>query len=606
VSINYIFISGLAHELKGELAGKTIEFRAELFMTLEQFKKTNKQRTADSEKEYQNPRNAIAGIINSKFDKLLLAKNAETKKENESQNSLFEISENIINPEKGEYKSYATLLCYSYIANFEFDISNSKNCGLLDVLSTTREILNRKSPYFNEDELLADIELYGSKIIRDNKHGKFIPSAIGQMFTDGIVIKCVNDKKISEKLGFTEHHPNSQIAYKYMTDEDRATTQVENIEMSVGRTGRVSIRAKLSPAVNLYGSNIEYATLHSFDWLQKKDVRIGSRVAVIKANDVIPYIAAVLENPKDSIPYEAPSLCPLCSTPLDKTTRFLRCENNLCPSRGVTALETAVGKSYLDIDSLSKKTLEAAYNAGLIHDIADIFNLTIDNLKTLPTNSTYDSDSGAYQKETLFEKEWSPETSAAYHEAGQAIPLGQTVATTIFNSIQQSKNIPFDRLLASLNIPLLGKKLGKSLVKKFGTMDNLLNATKEQLEEIDLVSSRKSEEIIKGLKLREPLIKKLKAAGVNMGIAAENNLEQISDKYEGQNIVVSGSIPGYSREVIGEIIESHGGNLVSNVSSKTAFLVANPDANSSKTIAAKKSGIPIIPPKEFLKEIGLS
>ncbi|MDR2748748.1 MAG: hypothetical protein LBB10_02505 [Bifidobacteriaceae bacterium] len=608
LDMNYINILGFARELKGDLSGKTIEFRGELFMTLEQFENTNKMRAADGENKYQNPRNATAGIINSKVDKLVKTQEKINSKKDNIQNSLFEVEETDSKrfANSSKYKSYATFLCYSYIADFEIDISKSSTWGLMDVLSITRKILNHPEPYFDEEKLLKDINLYGEKIIRDNKYGKFIPSPIGQVFTDGIVIKCVNDKKISEKLGFTEHHPNSQIAYKYMTAEDKATTKIQNIEISVGRTGRLSIRAKLSPAVNLYGSNIEYATLHSFDWVQKKDVRIGSAVAIIKANDVIPYIAAVLDNPKDSKPFTPPTFCPLCDTPLDKTTRFWRCDNNLCASRGVTALETAVGKSYLDIDSLSKKTLEAAFNQGLVRDIADIFLLTIEDLETLPTSSTYASNSDSYQKESLFDTSWDPKISAAFHEAGEAIPLGKAVATTIYNSIQEAKNIPFDRLLASLNIPLLGKKLGKSLVKKFGTMDNLLSASKEDLEEVELVSERKSEEIIKGLQSRKPLIEKLRKAGVNMGVAAEKATEKSSGVLESQNIVISGSIPGYSREAMADIIESHGGNLVSAVSNKTSFLVASPTSNSGKIVTAKKNNIKIVSPEEFLKKLQLN
>ncbi|MDR3152501.1 MAG: hypothetical protein LBT85_03485 [Bifidobacteriaceae bacterium] len=601
----YIYIKGLPLRLSNKLKNKTIELRGEIFMTLEQFQKTNIIRSKDSENTYNNPRNAVAGIINSKVS-TLINKTEKKQLKSTNQGALFSIDSptESINKNIHEFKSYATFLCYSYISDFELDLSFTQNYGFLSVLYVTRQILNYDKPYFDNKKIMSDIKLYGKKLIRDSDYGKFIDSEIGKIFTDGIVIKCVDDKLISQKLGFTEHHPNSQIAYKYMNDEDIATTYIADIEISVGRTGRLSIRGKLSPSVHLYGSKIEYATLHNFDWLQKKDVRIGSAVAVIKANDVIPYIAAVLDNPSNTKPYKMLNACPLCETPLDKKTLLWRCPNNLCPSRGITALETAVSKNYLDIDSLSKKTLEAVYNSGLVKDIADIFKLTIDDLTNLPTGNTYDSDKGVYQEEALFNIDWSPKIGKNYHRAGEYIPLGKTTAITIYNSIQKAKNIPFDRLLASLNIPLLGKKVGKSLVKKFGTMDKLLLATKEELENVDLISSRKSTEIINGLKLRKPLIKKLKAAGVNMGVNAQTSSKTSKDNIlNGETIVVSGSIPNYTREQIGDLIESLGGKYTTAITSKTTLLISEKNKNSSKLKKAQENNTKIIEPNKFLELI---
>ncbi|MDR3116656.1 MAG: hypothetical protein LBT91_02320 [Bifidobacteriaceae bacterium] len=602
---DYIYIKGLPLHLSDKLKNKTIELRGEIFMTLEQFQKTNAIRSKDSENTYNNPRNAVAGIINSKVS-TLISKTDKNKSKLVDQGELFSFnnSANLKMEENHNYKSYATFLCYSYISDFDFDLAFTQNYGFLSVLYITRQILNYNKPYFDNKKIMSDIKLYGKKLIRDNDYGKFIDSGIGKIFTDGIVVKCIDDKLISQELGSTEHHPNSQIAYKYMNDDDMATTHISDIEISVGRTGRLSIRGKLSPQVHLYGSKIEYATLHNFDWLQKKDVRIGSTVAVIKANDVIPYIAAVLDNPAESKPYKTPEVCPLCETPLDKKTLLWRCPNNLCPSRGITALETAVSKNYLDIDSLSKKTLEAVYNSGLVKDIADIFKLSVDDLANLPTGNTYDSDKGVYQKESLFDIDWSPKIGKNYHRAGEYIPLGKTTAITIYNSIQKAKNIPFERLLASLNIPLLGKKIGKSLVKKFGTMDKLLLATKEELESVDLISSRKSAEIIMGLKLRQPLIKKLKSAGVNMGVNAQKNNQNTQNNiFENQIIVVSGSIPGYTRDEVADLIELLGGKYTTSVTSKTTLLVSEKNENSSKFKKALENNTKIIAPSQFLELI---
>jgi len=570
------------------------EIRGECLMTNDDFKYTDEQRYQvlkaqndsenvkvkkdDQDLHFKNPRNAAAGIIN------------RCKSTNSS---------NVIG-----FKCQLSFFAYYDIPDDEHEDLFRDNNGLTGFIST----IDQTEKILGEDNKCPTIQDVIEKV---NKFGDIRKAGLIPFPTDGIVIKCQDDVRISEAMGATAHHPSSQLAYKYPA-EQKETTVLEIQEM-VGRTGRLAWRARFNP-VQLDGSVVQYATLHNYEWLHERDVRVGSQIIVEKANDVIPYVVAVISTPPNSQPYPEPEVCPLCGTKLDKRTLLWRCPNEKCPSRGIKALETAVSKNYLDIDGLSSKTLDALNDVGAVNDLSDIFILTEDQIADAPTGEVYDTtvtvehDAG----DPVLNKDGSQKTDKTTgepvfykatvipHKKGDPILIGKKTAHTIYESIQKAKHVGLARTLASLNIPTLGLEGSKNLAKHFQSIDNILNATQEELEQVDLISDIKSDLIYQQLQEKKPLIQKLRDEGVTF----EYNLVKNSDVLNGQIVVISGDVPGYNREEARELVEQNGGKSSSAVSSHTTLLVADENSTHSKVKKAKQLGIKIIPATEFLKEIG--
>jgi DNA ligase (NAD+) len=265
----------------------------------------------------------------------------------------------------------------------------------------------------------------------------------------------------------------------------------------------------------------------------------------------------------------------------------------------VNALKQQVSKNYFNIEYMSTKTLEALINTGLVNDIGDIFNLTEQDLATLPTGEVYQTDT----------KE---------HKTGDQIPLGETTAVKIYQAIQRGKHVGLAKVLSSLNIPLLGRSLGKNLTRKYTDIEDILAATPEDLMDVELISDVKAEIISQGLKMRRPLIEKLRQAGVEMtaspaGVpvkllqtSAEGGAsvgEPLQNQpLKGQTIVISGSIPGYNREEARDLVESLGAKSSGSVSSKTTLVIADPSSTSSKVQKAHQLDINVITAQEFLEK----
>ncbi|MDR2508513.1 MAG: hypothetical protein LBC50_00045 [Candidatus Ancillula sp.] len=610
-----VHIEGLPLELKGELEHGSFEVRGEIFMTIDQFQKTDagyyalnklqndketvKVKKTEEQMHFSKPRNAGAGIM----------------KPNESGNYEF------------GYDAYMTFYAYSVIGakvpssqtavekmedntGTLLSASVASSQDFIFVQDVTEQILHtkRESAFCRVPEdvlngikaieslqqytnsLISDTQDSTCEITQDEEHGVMQNKTRTITFNgqdipiDGVVVKCFDDERISKLMGNTSHHPSSQIAYKFESED--ATTTVEDIEVNVGRTGRLSLRAKVSPVV-LDGSNVEYATLHNFDWATTKDVRIGSQVRITLANDIIPYVKAVLHNPEGSTRLEVPETCPLCDFELDKRTLLYRCPNDNCPSRGIKALEQAVGKNFFNIDGLSTRTLQALWDAQLVRDLGDIFLLTLEDLAALPTGETYETDSSDHKK-------------------GDAVKLGAKTAVRIYNSIQNAKQAPLDKVLASLNIQYLGRSLGKNLAKRYANIDEIVSLSPGDLEGVDLVSTIKSESIHNALQKRLKLIEKMKRAGVtfqsvNSSASNAGHTKTINDlPLSSQVVVISGSIPGYNRYEARDLVESLGGVSTSSVTSKTTLLVADDSSTSSKVQKAKQLGVRIISADEFL------
>lgn len=402
---------------------------------------------------------------------------------------------------------------------------------------------------------------------------------------DGCVFKI---DSLSERniQGVSSRAPRWAMAYKY--PNETAITRVVNIKPSVGRTGRLALTAEVEKA-HIDGSDITKASVHNVDWLLKKGIRIGDTVILAKANDVIPQIEEVVlsKRPTDSQPWEPPTACVKCGQDWNKDTLIWRCENPECSVQG--SIEYAASRTIFDWDGFATKLITELVNSGRLNDIADVFTLTVEEIADTPMRD----DKG----EPRFNKE------------GELIVWGENRAKKIHKRIQDSKNTDLSKVIASLNVRMLGRTYGRRLSQKFHTMSKIQSLTLEDwLSLSDMgIAEKKAHTFHQGILDRAPLIKKLEEVGVNMGTEEDENVS--SQALEGLKIVVTGSMKGtplqeYKRDQMIELIESHGGKSSNSVSSSTSILVCG-EEGSSKWKKAKDLGITILSPAEFAERIGL-
>lgn len=391
--------------------------------------------------------------------------------------------------------------------------------------------------------------------------------------TDGVVIK-LNDIKSRSIMGEGSKAPRWAIAYKYPSNTRE--TVVQGIEISIGRTGRLSLRAKVAPIL-LDGTMINYASLHNVSWMEEKDIRIGDTVLLRRANDVIPYIEEAVPalRPSTAVAWKAPETCPQCGESWDKTTLLWRCPSPECGR--LNGIIFAAGRDYFDWDGLSEAIITRLDDEGLIKDMADVFSLTKEQLSTLKMRKT---------------------------DSGQIVFLGEKVGAKVYEQIQNSKSRPLSAVLAALGVRTLGRTFGRRLEAYFGDMTKIVKASPEQLTQVEGIAIKKAEIIHKGLQERLPLILKLAQAGVTM-TTTKKEVSANSSRFVGKKVCITGSIPGYTRGQAQELLTEIGAIASSGVSSNTDYLIADEEsASSSKYKNAVKFQKPIISPEDFLKELG--
>lgn len=397
--------------------------------------------------------------------------------------------------------------------------------------------------------------------------------------TDGAVIK-VNSKKVRDSLGSGEKHPNWAAAYKY--EEETKPAIIAKIERSVGKSGAISYVGIFKEAVELDGSQVGKATLNNADMIRTLDIRINDTVIVRKANGIIPEVLAVRiadreQNKVSENPYQAPTTCPSCEENLDtKTSIIWRCHNPNC-----SKLETIVyasSKKNLDVKWLGRSTIETLVEQDKINDVTDLFTMTKEEWENLVIRQTED---------------------------GEPVFYGKLKAEKTIESLHKSLNAPLEKIISSLNIRYVGDTFGRRFAKHFQSFDKFVNTTEDELMTIEGVKT-KAGIIIEGLNKNRSLIEKYKQVGfTNLEPHTEKIEEKIIDQVlENENIVITGTITGYTRDEIKTLISELGGKVGSKVSSKTTLVVA-PENERSTTKAkdAHKLGITIITPEEFLEKI---
>lgn len=391
--------------------------------------------------------------------------------------------------------------------------------------------------------------------------------------TDGVVIKAV-DNVDRKNLGEGSRTPYWAIAYKYPSVF--VETVVQDIELNIGRTGRLSLRAKVAPVL-LDGTLISYASMHNVNWVEEKDIRIGDTVTLKRANDVIPYIdAPVLDKrPETLVPWQAPEVCPQCGENWDKATLLWRCPSPACGA--LNGIIHAAKRDYFDWEGLSEAIITRLNDTGLVNDIADVFKVTKEQLANLDMGRV--------------------------NSKGEAIVLGEKVAEKLYNQIQASKTRPLNTVLAALGIRTLGRSIGRWLTDEYGNMNDIVNASVEDLTKIEGIAQRKAQMIHDGLREKRDLIGRLSDAGVTM-YARRAAPAVIQGQLTGRKVCVSGTVPGYTRQTVETLLRNNGATPSSSVSRTTDFLVADEAAHgNSKYQAAERLGVRILTTDEFLRMV---
>ena len=373
---------------------------------------------------------------------------------------------------------------------------------------------------------------------------------------DGVVIK-VDDFEQREILGYTAKTPKWSVAYKFPPEEKQS--KLLDIELNVGRTGAITPVAVFEPIL-LAGTSVSRATLHNQDFIDEKNISIGDIITVRKAGDIIPEVVCVAEKIGTDT-FKIPDKCPVCGSDVVKSEEAaIRCPNVDCPAQIFRSIVHFASKGAMDIDGLGPAIVDTLLDKGLIKSVADLYELKVSDLVEL---------------EKFQEKS----------------------ANNLVNAIEKSKSNSLDKLVFGLGISNIGQASAKLLCDKFGDLDNIMNATAEQVSEIDGFGVIMAQSVVKAFSEAHmiKLVERLKSYGVNTSYEKV----QIDNRFEGKTFVLTGTLPTLKRSEAKAIIEKYGGKASGSVSKKTDYVLAGEEAG-SKLTKAEQLGIKIISEQEFL------
>lgn len=395
-----------------------------------------------------------------------------------------------------------------------------------------------------------------------DKERKNLPVA-----TDGIVLK-VNSLRQQRNLGYTAKSPRWAIAYKYKAE--RACTRLNEVSFQVGRTGAVTPVANMD-SVQLAGTTVKRATLNNEDFIRSLDLHIGDYVYVEKGGEIIPKIVGVDldQRPIIAQPVRFITHCPECGTKLVRYEGEAAwyCPNDAgCPPQIKGRIEHFISRRAMNIDSIGPETVDDFYRQGLVHNVADLYTIDVQQI----------NGDGSRQKSAM----------------------------KIISGIEESKNVPFERVVFALGIRFVGETSGKLLARHFKNIDALMNATLEELLEIDGIGEVMAKSIITYFHNEEnmQIVERLRSYGLQMALSREQ-MENASDLLQGKSIVISGVFQHHSRDEYKMMIEQNGGKNVGSISGKTSFILAGDNMGPSKLQKAEKLGIRIVSEDEFLEMI---
>ena len=502
---------------------KEFEIRGEILMPWKVFEQLNAEREAAEEPLFANPRNAASGTLKSQNSKLVASRRLDAY--------LYYLLGDTL-PAEGHFENLQAA------AQWGFKIS----LGMKKVSSL--------------EEIYDFINYW-------DKERKNLPVA-----TDGIVLK-VNSLRQQRALGYTAKSPRWAIAYKFKAE--RACTRLNEVSYQVGRTGAVTPVANMDP-VQLAGTIVKRATLNNEDFIRSFDLHIGDYVYVEKGGEIIPKIVGVAEEkrPKDALPVEFIKTCPECGTPLVRYEGEAAhyCPNDTgCPPQIKGRIEHFIARRAMNIDSLGPETVDEYYRRGLIHNIADLYKIQVQDIN------------GTGNRERSAQK--------------------------IVNGIEASKNVPFERVVFALGIRFVGETSARLLARRFKTMDALQAATMQQLMDIDGVGEVIAKSVITYFAnpVNQEIVERLRSYGLQMQLS-EEQIEGTSEKLSGKSIVISGVFAKHSRDEYKALIEKNGGKNVGSISGKTSFILAGENMGPSKLQKAEKLGVPLVDEATFLEMIG--
>lgn len=385
--------------------------------------------------------------------------------------------------------------------------------------------------------------------------------------TDGLVIK-VDDRDLGVRMGFTGHSPRAQIAYKFPAEQ--VETRVLDIILQVGRTGVLTPTAILTP-VRVSGSTVSRATLHNEDIIREKDIRIGDTVVLQKAGEIIPEIVSVVKDKRTGTEREFywPSTCPACG---GEVVRFpgeaaYRCTGMACPAQIRERLIHFASRDAMDIRGLGPAMVDALLEAGLVKDAGDLYFLSVEDIRSLPRQ-------------------------------------GEKSAANLVAAIEASKERPLARLLFALGIRHVGQRASYDLAERFRSLDAFLSAAEGELASVPDIGPETVRSIVTARKQPSmaELVGKLKRAGVQAALSVEEVRKPTEGVFSGQTIVITGSIPGMTRQEAEEAVRNLGGTVSSSVSKKTSAVVVG-ESPGSKFEKARELGIRVIPAHEFVSMV---
>jgi len=544
VTENIKTVRNVPLKLLGDEVPTVMEIRGEVLMSKENFRLMNEERAKAGEKLYANPRNSAAGAVRQLDPNMTRKRNLHV--------IFYDITHLEGMERPASHKEEMDLLA-------SFGLTSSEIWGaasISEVISLTSSLEPKREDYHYE--------------------------------IDGLVIK-LSDSRVKEQLGYTEHHPRGAIAFKFPAQEE--ITQVEKIDVQVGRTGVLTPVAHLVP-VNVGGVTVSRATLHNMEDLQSKDVREGDFVVIKRAGEVIPYIVkpVVERREKGLKPYAIPTTCPVCKESVVTIPGevALRCVNLTCPAQVVEGIKYFVSKQAMDIDGLGEKYIETLVEQDIVQDVADLYGLK--DRKQELIDVLYE-DTPKREQGALFEDLENMDYLKTHYK----------LVHKLLTSIEESKQQDVDRLLTGLGIKYVGKKTAKILKEDISEVWDLVNRSTEELLTLDGIGPKVAESIADYLTVDKnvQLLKKLEEAGVNMvkkgGAVTDGPLA-------GKTFLFTGTLEHYSRDEAGELVESLGGKQVSSISKKTDYLVAGAKAG-SKLKKAEALGVTVLSEEEFRKMV---
>ena len=498
------------------------EIRGEILMPWKVFERLNAEREAAEEPLFANPRNAASGTLKSQNSRLVASRQLDSY--------LYYLLGDTL-PTDGHYENLQEA------ARWGFKISQ----GMKKVKTL--------------EEIFAYIDYWDTE-------RKNLPVA-----TDGIVLK-VNSLRQQQRLGYTAKSPRWAIAYKFKAE--RALTRLDEVTYQVGRTGAITPVANMQP-VQLAGTTVRRATLNNEDFIRSLDLHIADYVYVEKGGEIIPKIVGVEvdKRPADAKPVTFITHCPECGAQLVRYPGEAAhyCPNDAaCPPQIKGRIEHFIARRAMNIDSLGPETVDEYFRRGLIHNIADLYDIKVTDICA----------GGNKQRSAL----------------------------KIVKAIEASKQVPFERVVFALGIRFVGETSARLIARRLGNIDALMNASLSTLMQIDGVGEVIANSILSYFRnpTNREIVKRLRACGLQMSIVSDE-AAPASNVLEGKSIVISGVFQHHSRDEYKALIERHGGKNVGSISGKTSFILAGENMGPSKLEKAEKLGVAIVDEDTFLKMI---